>query len=95
MIRCKFKVVHVEDNGVDTPKAVVLEARYDPTLPEDARFQKNTPTGTLRAWFDGPAAEVLQLGQDCYVDITPIAAVLPEPADVPPVNELPEPGGTV
>lgn len=79
-IRCKFKVVHVEDNGVHTPKAVVFEARYDPSLPEDARFQKNTPTGVLRASFDGPAAEAIQLGQDYYVDITPI---LPEPSDVP------------
>ena len=75
-IRCKFKVTGVEDNGSTeshASKKVTLSTQYDPTLPEDQRFTRWTPTGTLDVVIDNPAALArLAVGADYYVDLTPV-----------------------
>lgn len=76
MIRCKFKVMAIQDNGSTenhTSKKVTLFTQYDPTLPEDQRFTRWTPTGTLDVVIDNPAALArLAVGADYYVDLTPV-----------------------
>ena len=75
-IRCKFKVTGVEDNGSTeshNSKKVTLTTHYDPTLPEDQRFTRWTPTGTINVVIDNAAAlEQLTPGKDFYVDLTPV-----------------------
>jgi len=76
MVRAKFSVVRVE-TSVFGPhpdhktSKVILEARYDETIPEDQRFQKATPSGRIEMQIDNPAA-VAQLvpGKQFYVDFT-------------------------
>lgn len=45
-------------------------AIYDPHLPEDQRFAKATPSGTVEIVVDNPAVHYT-LGQDYYFDIIP------------------------
>ncbi len=46
---------------------------YDPSLPEDQRFQKATPTGSATFQVDNPAAlEQFVPGQSYYVDFSPV-----------------------
>jgi hypothetical protein len=75
-IRCKFKVMSVQDNGSTeshTSKKVTLSTQYDPSLPEDQRFTRWTPTGTLDVVIDNPVALAqLAVGADYYVDLTPV-----------------------
>ena len=46
---------------------------YDPTLPEDKRFQKATPFGTAKFQVDNQSAlDQFVPGQYYYVDFSPI-----------------------
>lgn len=44
-------------------------AQYDPDLPEDQRFAKATPSGTLTIQVDNPNV-VFEPGKAYYLDIT-------------------------
>jgi len=54
-------------------KKLTFETRYDNSIPEDRRFQKATPTGSIDMHIDNPAAlEQFKLGSDYYVDFSPV-----------------------
>lgn len=54
-------------------KKLTFETRYDTSIPENQRFQKATPTGSIDIQIDNPAAlEQFKLGSDYYVDFTPV-----------------------
>lgn len=50
-------------------KTFKFQAMYDPDLPEDQRFAKATPSGTLEILVDNPAVQY-ELGAYYYLDIT-------------------------
>ncbi|NUP19885.1 MAG: hypothetical protein HOZ81_28155 [Streptomyces sp.] len=45
-------------------------AQYDPDVPEDQRYAKYTPTGTLTIQVDNPAVS-FEPGKAYYLDFTP------------------------
>ena len=71
-IRAKFTVAKVSQNtheGGFTQTVVVLNARYDPNLPEDKRFAEATPNGILEMTITNPKAlEVFKAGKVFYLD---------------------------
>ncbi len=74
MVRGKFRVTsikHVDWN----PEVRVIElmAVSNDGTPENDRFHKFTPSGTITMTVDNPpAAEQLKLGHAFYVDFTPV-----------------------
>jgi hypothetical protein len=77
-IRAKFTVTQTVETryGVQpeaTYKMVILEPRYDRSIPEDVRFLVATPSGRMEMRIDNPAALAQFIpGQAFYVDFTPI-----------------------
>jgi hypothetical protein len=62
-------------------KTVKFEARYDPSIPEDQRFMKATPSGHAELTIDNPTAIAqLELGKDYYVDFTAVEQPMPTAA---------------
>lgn len=84
MVRAKFCVVAV--NAVpwsEDAKEIVLEPRYDPTLPEDQKYSKYTPSGRITMVVDNPpAAAQLPLGKILFVDFTPAEPEAPAAAEL-------------
>ena len=77
-IRCKMKLENMFAQSWGGAKAI-FRCLYDPKLAEDASFQKATPSGHAEFVVDNPlAAQQLVIGQDYYVDFTPVPK--PEPA---------------
>lgn len=74
MVRAKFQVITHEVSVHDgKPTKVVLEPRYDDTIPEDQRFAQATPWGRIEMGIDNPAAvEKLPVGKTFYVDFTEV-----------------------
>lgn len=71
-IRCKFRCTDIKDNGPGQPKEVDFATQYDPALPEDQRYTKATPWGTLTVSIDNPVALAeLRVGATYYVDLIP------------------------
>jgi hypothetical protein len=69
-IRAKFEVIDLLGEDKST---VVLEPRYDETLPEDQRFCDATPWGRFEMFVNNPAAlEQLQIGRKFYLDLIPV-----------------------
>jgi hypothetical protein len=55
---------------------VIFHCIYDPTLPEDQRFSKATPSGAAEFSFDNPEiSDQLVIGKYYYFDITPVDPV--------------------
>ena len=53
-------------------KTLRFVAQYDPSIPEDQRFQKATPCAQAEFQIDNPAAlEQFKLGEYYYVDFSP------------------------
>jgi hypothetical protein len=46
-------------------------AVYDPAIPEDQRYAKATPSGSLTIQVDNPAV-AFEPGKQYYLDITPV-----------------------
>jgi hypothetical protein len=70
-VRAKFTVRAIWDSGFG--KEVELSTLYDQSTPEDQRFYKATPYGTIRMQIDNPAAlEVFKVGAQFYADFTPV-----------------------
>jgi hypothetical protein len=71
--RAKFRCIsetrsaYNVEAGVRTYK---FQALYDDTVPEDQRFAKYTPSGSLEISVDNPNVE-FKLGVQYYLDITP------------------------
>jgi hypothetical protein len=54
-------------------KEVTLQCHYDQSIPEDQRFQKATPSGSISMQIDNPAAlEQFGLGKAFYLNFEPI-----------------------
>ena len=77
-VRAKFTVTHINETRygarpVDAYKTVILEPRYDTTIPEDVRFLTATPTGRMEMRIENPVAlEQFIPGKSFYVDFTPV-----------------------
>lgn len=73
MVRAKMQVSSIENHANWSGKTVKLTTVYDPNIPEDQRFCKATPSGTISMTVDNPAAlEQLPLGKHFYVDFVPV-----------------------
>ena len=75
MVRAKFTVRHIDhqENTSGWYRKVILEPRYDDSIPEDRRFCAATPSGKIEMVIDNPAAlEQFKPGTVFYVDFTEI-----------------------
>jgi len=72
-VRAKMTLTSVTHNSRSpSSKALKFTSQYDPTIPEDQRFQKATPSAQFEISIDNPAAlEQFELGKSYYVDFTP------------------------
>lgn len=78
MVRAKFKLTSITEHAHTTARTLKFAAEYDPTIPEDLRFQKATPWGQFEMTIDNPSAlGQFAIGASYYLDISPTAA----PAD--------------
>lgn len=74
MVRAKFQVTAITSHSWGGTE-IVLEPRYDSSIPEDRRFSDATPSGKMTMLINNPAAvDQLKLGQFFYVDFTPVPA---------------------
>jgi hypothetical protein len=73
MIRAKFKCISETKSayGQAGSRTVRFQAMYDASLPEDQRFAKATPSGSVEITVDNPAAQ-FELGADYYLDFTKV-----------------------
>lgn len=72
MVRGKFTVSEITSYQYGSQK-ITLAAQYDPNLPEDQKYAKATPSGTITMTVDNPpAAEYLEIGKSFYVDFTKV-----------------------
>lgn len=70
--RCQFETNKrwgQQDDQVT--RSYEFSAVYDADLPEDQRFAKATPVGTLTMQVDNPAV-TFEIGKQYYLDITPV-----------------------
>lgn len=68
-VRAKFRVSSVTDFGFT--KQVKLVAVGDDGIPENQRYHKATPSGTLEMTIDNPAvADQFTPGKEFYIDFT-------------------------
>ena len=73
-VRAKFQVQSHEKHASGAT-TVRLSPCYDMSIPEDQRFNKATPSGSMQLYIDNPSAvEALELGKYFYVDFTPVPA---------------------
>ncbi len=70
--RCTQETKHIYRSESRTYK---FEAIYDSEIPEDVRFAKATPTGSLEMTVDNPSARFV-IGDYYYLDFTPVDAEL-------------------
>ncbi|MCX2931382.1 hypothetical protein ORI20_13945 [Mycobacterium sp. CVI_P3] len=78
-IRAKFRCISETKTAYSSEsRQLVFQPMYDPELvAEDVSFAKATPSGELKIFVDNPNANFV-LGQDYYLDFTPV----PTPASV-------------
>lgn len=75
MVRAKFQVTKVAKTTYGQVE-VTLSPQYDTSIPEDARFAKATPSGTIQLLIDNPSAsDFLELGKFFYVDFSEVPKV--------------------
>ena len=55
----------------EATRSYEFSAQYDPSLPEDQRFAKATPTGSLTIGVDNPAVAFVP-GKAYYIDFTEV-----------------------
>ena len=68
-VRAKFRVDAITDNG--GYKQLQLFAVADDGTPENERYHKYTPCGSISISIDNPAAsEQFEVGKSYYVDFT-------------------------
>jgi hypothetical protein len=71
-VRAKFRCISVETfvpAGTEGPRTYRFNPQYDPSVPEDQRYARYSPTGELRIQVDNPAV-VFEPGTHYYLDIT-------------------------
>lgn len=70
-MRAKLRLTDITDFGSTVSKRVRFACVYDATIPDDLRFQKATPSGSVELYIDNQAAlERLKVGSSYYVDFT-------------------------
>ena len=92
-VRSKFQLVAVTAFFGTESKELKFRSVYDPSLPEDVRFQKFSPWGEFTQHVDNPAALAeLTLGGFYYFDINPVPAADPVPilSDDPAIEQQAE-----
>jgi hypothetical protein len=73
-VRAKFRCASVETYAQTSGhRNYRFSAMYDPEVPEDQRYAKYTPTGSLTITVDNPAVN-FEPGKDYYLDFTPVDA---------------------
>ena len=73
MVRGKFTLTTMSQGAGSSARSLKFTPQYDPTLPEDQKFAKATPSGELSMYVDNPAALAqLELGKAYYLDLTPV-----------------------
>jgi hypothetical protein len=73
MVRAKFKLTSITEHDGYGAKTLKFTVQYDMSIPEDVRFAKATPCGTLEMYVDNPVAlERLKLGEQYYLDFTEV-----------------------
>jgi hypothetical protein len=72
-VRAKFQCNSVEQFSATGPgtRTYRFTPQYDPSVPEDQRYAKYTPSGELRITVDNPNV-VFELGRQYYLDFTPV-----------------------
>ena len=71
-VRAKFTVNSIT-KYIGEGSSVKLMCIYDNSIPEDQRFCKATPNGTIEMWINNPVAlEQFIPGKAFYVDFTPV-----------------------
>lgn len=73
-VRAKFRCTaekHVKWGAGDSnvTRSYDFQAMYDPAAPEDQRYAKSTPSGTLSITVDNPAVS-FEPGKSYYLDFT-------------------------
>lgn len=78
MVRTKMQLVEVTSVAWNPfTKRLKFSCYYDPSIPEDDRFQKATPSGDATFLVDNPTAlERFEIGKFYYVGFEAV----PEPA---------------
>ena len=90
MVRAKFNLHQVkqisyqhggslsegdEQKTIKSGRILVFGAVYDDGTPENQRFSKSTPSGTIEMQVDNPSAlEWFEIGKSYYVDFVPTQA---------------------
>lgn len=70
--RAKFRCISETRHCFGSPESRTykFQAIYDDSIPEDQRYAKYTPTGTLEMVVDNPSVE-FAVGAYYYLDFTP------------------------
>lgn len=69
--RCNSEIVRkYGPEDIHVSRSYEFTAMYDPTVPEDQRYAKATPTGQLTIAVDNPAVTFVP-GKFYYLDFTP------------------------
>lgn len=69
MTRAKFRCTSVEPYA-NSLRNYTMTAVTDDGTPENERYHRYTPGGTLQIGVDNPAVE-FEVGRDYYLDFTP------------------------
>jgi hypothetical protein len=73
-VRAKFRCIsatrtaHMPDQE-NLPVTYRFQPMYDDSVPEDQRYARYTPSGSLEMLVDNPGVE-FELGRDYYLDFT-------------------------
>jgi hypothetical protein len=71
-VRAKFTVQSITSHAHGQAKTVRLNAVCADEVPENQRYHRYTPSGSLEITIDNPAAlEQFELGKSYYLDFTP------------------------
>lgn len=72
-VRAKFRCSSVETFAPHSAgtRTFRFAAEYDPSVPEDERYARYTPSGELRIAVDNPSVE-FEPGRSYYLDFTPV-----------------------
>ncbi len=74
MFRGKFQVQKIAQVHYNpSAREVTLQAVCNDGTPENERFHRYTPTGTITMVIDNPAVLAqIELGKHCFVDFSPV-----------------------
>lgn len=76
-VRAKFRCNSVEQfapadlGSAEGPRTYRFQAAYDQSVPEDQRYAKYTPIGSLTIQVDNPSVS-FEPGRQYYLDFTPV-----------------------